>query len=92
MADPLPLLALFYSRAGESRLAEFQAVAQQLGAPPVAWSWDRRMLSTNGGDVGPRLVQYLPPLPAGHPDWLADAGARCVGCRGSLRFGGRATP
>lgn len=89
MADPLPLLALFYSRAGESRLAEFQAVAQQLGAPPVAWSWDRRMLSTNGGDVGPRLVQYLPPLPAGHPDWLADAGARCVGCRGVFEVWGQ---
>ncbi len=88
MSDPLPLLALFYARTGESRLAEFEAVAQRFGAPAVDWDWDHRVLATNGGDVGPRLIQHLPPLPEAEWGWLADAAAQCIGCRGVFELWG----
>jgi tRNA G10 N-methylase Trm11 len=89
MAAPLPLIALFYARAGDSRLAELEAVAQRLGAPAVDWGWDHRVLTTNGGDTGPRVVQWLPPLPERDWGWLADAAARCVGCRGVFEVWGQ---
>ena len=89
MADSLPLITLFYSRAGDSRLAEFEAVAQRCGAPAVEWCWDRRVLATNGGDIGPRLVQRLPPLPEPCWGWLADAAAGCVTNRGVFEVWGQ---
>jgi len=89
MTDPLPLLALFFARAGDSRLAELEAVAQRLGAPELDWRWDPRVLATNGGDVGPRIVQWLPPLPEQAWGWLADAAAGSVGCRGIFEVWGQ---
>ena len=89
MPAPPPLLALFYARLGDSRLAELEAVAQRLGAPAVPWGWDARVLATNGGDVGPRVVQWLPPLPEADRGWLADAAAQSVGCRGVFEVWGR---
>ena len=89
MPHRLPLIALFYARVGDSRLEELEAVAQRLGAPPVAWGWDRRVLATNGGDVGPPIVQGLPPLPEAGWGWLADAAAQSVGCRGVFEVWGQ---
>ncbi|MFT5585438.1 MAG: tRNA G10 N-methylase Trm11 [Cognaticolwellia sp.] len=86
---PFPLLALFYSRAGDCRLAEFEAVALRLGAPAVDWSWDSRLLETNGGDIGPRIVQWLPSLPEADRSWLGETAARCVGCRGVFEVWGQ---
>ena len=101
-AKPLPLLALFYARAGDSRLAEFEAVAQRLAGPrDMVWTWDHEILATHGGDIGPRIVQWLPPLldplldPLLNPlrdsyeRWLADAAAGCVGCRGVFELWGQ---
>jgi tRNA G10 N-methylase Trm11 len=83
-----PLIALFYGRLGDSRLAEFEAVALRLGASAVRWTWDRHILEGNGGDVGPSVVQPLPPLGASDHGWLADAAARSVGCRGVFEVWG----
>jgi len=89
MPDTPPLLALFYARVGDSRLAELEAVADRLGAPREAWSWDRRVLEMNGGDVGPRIVQWLTALPGADPTLLANAAAQCVGCRGVFEVWGQ---
>jgi len=82
------VLALFYGRHGDSRLAEFEAVARRLGAPAVRWTWDRRVLAGNGGDVGPSVVQPLPALTESDHGWLGDAAARAVGCRGVFEVWG----
>jgi tRNA G10 N-methylase Trm11 len=89
MPDLPPLLALFYARMGDSRLAEFEAVAQRLGAPAVPWCWDPRVLATNGGDRGPRVVQWLPALSEADHGWLADTAAQSVGCRGVFEVWGQ---
>ena len=88
MADALSLLALFYARLGDSRLAEFEAVSRRLGAPEVDWDWDHRVLALNGGDIGPRIVQPLPSLPAEDHRLLADTAAQSVGCRGVFEVWG----
>lgn len=85
---PLPLLALFHGRLGDSRLAELEAVAQRLGAPGVDWTWDAQTLTTHGGDVGPSVVQPLPSLGASHHAWLGNAAARSVACRGVFEVWG----
>jgi tRNA G10 N-methylase Trm11 len=84
-----PLLALFYARVGESRLAELEAVAERLGAPPIDWGWDTRVQVMNGGDTGPRVVQWLPPVSEADRGWLADAAAQSVGCRGVFEVWGQ---
>ncbi len=88
MPLPLPLLALFHGRLGDSRLAELEAVAQRLGAPGVDWTWDAQTLTTHGGDVGPSVVQPLPSLGASHHAWLGNAAARSVACRGVFEVWG----
>ena len=82
MPTELPLLALFHARLGDSRLAEFEAVWTRMAPSEVDWCWDDRPLALHGGDVGPRVVQWLPRLPQSHHGWLADTAARCVACRG----------
>lgn len=89
MSAAPPLLALFYARLGDSRLAEFEAVAQRLGAPAVRWGWDGRVLAMNGGDVGPRVVQWLPTLTDADRGWLAETAAQSVGCRGVFEVWGQ---
>lgn len=89
MPDLPPLLALFYARIGDSRLAEFESVAERLGAPPVPWRWDPRVLAMNGGDRGPRVVQWLPALSEADHGWLADTAAQSVGCRGVFEVWGQ---
>jgi len=84
----LPLLALFYGRLGDSRLAEFEAVAQRLGAPAVDWTWNPRILAGNGGDIGPSVVQPLPALAEPDHGWLGDTAARAVACRGVFEIWG----
>jgi len=86
-SDP-PLLAIFHGRHGDSRLAEFEAVAQRLGAPAVDWTWDRQILAAQGGDVGPSVVQPLPALTRADHGWLGDTAARSVGCRGVFEVWG----
>jgi tRNA G10 N-methylase Trm11 len=79
---PLPRLALFHGRLGDSRLAELEACAPAVST----WCWRGEVLRTNGGDEGPSLVQ---PLPDDVPDdVLADAAARAVGCRGAFEVWG----
>lgn len=85
---PLPLLMVFAGRHGDSRLAELEAVAQRVGAPPLAWAWDRRVLAMNGGDVGPSVLQLLPPLAEADLGWLAAAAAGSVGVRGVFEVWG----
>lgn len=89
MADAPPLLALFYARLGDSRLAEFEAVSRRLGATAVDGAWDRRPLALNGGDTGPRLVQKLPRCAAEDHALLADTAAMSVGCRGVFEVWGQ---
>ena len=86
---PFPMLALFYSRAGDSRLAEFEAVASRFGGSGADFGWDRRVLATNGGDLGPRVVQWLSPFLRQDEAWLADAAAQAVGCRGVFEVWGQ---
>ena len=88
MSHPRPLVALFYARLGDSRLAEFEAVWQRHTGAPVAWCWDPRPLRHHGGDVGPRIVQWLPPLPEAQHRALADTAARSVTCRGVFEVWG----
>jgi tRNA (guanine10-N2)-methyltransferase len=78
----LPLLAVFYARAGYSRLEEFEAVAQRFGVFQTDWVWDRRILATNGGDIGPPIRQRLPEFGSEAHSSLADAAAQSVACRG----------
>ena len=89
MTSPRPLLALFYARLGDSRLAEFEAVWTRLGGPPVQWTWDPRPVATQGGDVGPRIVQKLPALPESLHGLLADTAAGAVGCRAVFEVWGQ---
>ena len=89
MSAQYPLLALFYARLGDSRLAEFESVWARLAPQAVQWSWDDRPLATLGGDVGPRVVQMLPPLPQSHHGWLADTAAQSVACRGVFEVWGQ---
>lgn len=77
-----PLLALFSARAGDSRLAEFEAVALRFGLGDVSWSWDDRIVAMHGGDHGPRLLQRLPRMAEDEQAVLADVAATCVACRG----------
>ena len=89
MSASPPLAALFYARLGDSRLAEFEAVWTRLGGPPVAWTWDGRPVGTQGGDVGPRIVQKLPALPESLHGLLADTAAGAVGCRAVFEVWGQ---
>ena len=88
VSSPLPLLALFSQRLGDSRHAELEAVAGRLGARRVAWSWDDRQEITTGGDRGPAVLQPLPRLAEEDLGWLGDAAARAVACRGAFEVWG----
>lgn len=88
MHPALPLRALFYARAGHSRLAELEAVAARFGVS-VPWCWDARLRATNGGDLGPRLIQPLPALKDAEARALAEAASQCVGCRGVFELWGQ---
>ena len=82
VAMPLPRLALFHGRLGDSRLAEVEACAPDL----AEWRWDPAVFATHGGDVGPSIVQ---PLAAEAGDaQLAAAAARAVSCRGAFEVWG----
>lgn len=79
---PLPLLALFLGRHGDSRLAELDAVVRRKGGPDLRAVWDAERLPCNGGDVGPTVVQRVPSLDKASERILADAVSATVSCRG----------
>ncbi len=88
MATKPSLLALFYARLGDSRLAEFEAVWTRRGAPVIQWCWDDRPVATQGGDVGPRIIQSVPALDDVNHGQLADTAAQSVACRGVFEVWG----
>ncbi len=85
---PFPLLALFLGRHGDSRLAELDAVVQRVGGSSLRVAWDTESLPCNGGDVGPTVVQQVPPLDPATARILADAVAGTVSCRGLYEIWG----
>lgn len=82
----LPLLALFYGRLGDSRLAEFEATSAREGG--LQGGWNGQVFRTNGGDEGPSVVQLLSGFGEDDHLWLAKAAARAVSCRGAFEVWG----
>ena len=83
---PFPLLALFYARNGDSRLAELEACARRTRAGLASPRWHLQPAASHGGDWGPSVLQPLPPNLC--HDLLADAAARAVSCRGVFEVWG----
>mgnify|MGYP001944595187 CR=1 FL=1 len=73
-------IILFRSRYGQSRLWEFQAVAEYLYPNhSFQWGWNETAQLYYGGDYGPSIVQKLPDSLTAE-QW-SDVAVRCIGCK-----------
>ena len=75
---PYPIITLFRSCYGLTRLWEFQAVAtRETSHIKIDWQWDEQCHFNHGGDYGPSIIQSLShDLSA--TQW-ANIGAQCIG-------------
>ena len=72
----------FRASFGDSRLYEFSCVAEQMLGYSLCWCWDEEIQLLDGGDIGPNLVQKLPPLTGQEIQILANAAQRTMACKG----------
>ena len=77
---PYPIITLFRSRYGLSRLWEFQSVARrEYPHVDIDWQWEETCYHYNGGDYGPSVVQRLS-ADLTDTDWV-NIGAQCISCK-----------
>ena len=75
---PYPIIILFRSRYGLSRLWEFQSVTKrEYPHLDIDWHWEETCYRYNGGDYGPSIVQRLS-ADLTVEQWV-NIGAQCIG-------------
>jgi DNA modification methylase len=79
-----PIVVLFRACYGAARITEFQSVFES-SYPKLSCklNWNDKLLRYNGGDYGPDVVQYLPPILS--PNEWALIASKCISCRGVFR-------
>jgi tRNA G10 N-methylase Trm11 len=67
---------------GDSRLYEFQCVAEQMLGFSPSWNWNTDIQILDGGDIGPNLIQNLPDEIHEQLERLTRAATQTMSCSG----------
>ena len=76
------LILWFRAVFGDSRLYEFEAVANAQLGWTKKWTWDTEIHTLDGGDIGPNLIQPLPESYHSVVHTLANVAQKTMACKG----------